>query len=57
MKTNRNTNYYVYTLNYNWMVNFQGEALLAAIDVAKPGNSKIRQMYNITGFPTLLYYE
>ncbi|XP_073954796.1 protein disulfide-isomerase A5 isoform X2 [Choristoneura fumiferana] len=35
----------------------RGEALLAAIDVAKPGNSKIRQIYNITGFPTLLYYE
>ncbi|XP_063837294.1 protein disulfide-isomerase A5 isoform X1 [Ostrinia nubilalis] len=35
----------------------KGEALLAAIDVAKPGNSKIRQLYNITGFPTLLYYE
>ncbi|KAJ2954256.1 hypothetical protein O0L34_g2505 [Tuta absoluta] len=35
----------------------KGEALLAAIDVAKPGNSKIRQVYNITGFPTMLYYE
>ncbi|XP_068632672.1 protein disulfide-isomerase A5 [Battus philenor] len=35
----------------------KGEALLAAIDVAKPGNSRIRQIYNITGFPTLLYYE
>ncbi|XP_063394414.1 protein disulfide-isomerase A5 [Cydia fagiglandana] len=35
----------------------RGEALLAAIDVAKPGNAKIRQLYNITGFPTLLYYE
>ncbi|PZC76327.1 hypothetical protein B5X24_HaOG204774 [Helicoverpa armigera] len=35
----------------------KGESLLAAIDVAKPGNSKIRQLYNITGFPTLLYYE
>lgn len=35
----------------------KGEALLAAIDVAKPGNSKVRQLYNITGFPTLLYYE
>ncbi|KAL0902335.1 hypothetical protein ABMA27_000231 [Loxostege sticticalis] len=35
----------------------KGEALLAAIDVAKPGNSKIRSQYNITGFPTLLYYE
>ncbi|CAH2103869.1 unnamed protein product [Euphydryas editha] len=35
----------------------KGEAFLAAIDVSKPGNSKIRQMYNITGFPTLLYFE
>lgn len=35
----------------------KGESLLAAIDVSKPGNSKIRQLYNITGFPTLLYYE
>ncbi|CAK1588630.1 unnamed protein product [Parnassius mnemosyne] len=35
----------------------KGEALLAAIDVSKPGNSQIRQLYNITGFPTLLYYE
>ncbi|XP_048488599.1 protein disulfide-isomerase A5 isoform X2 [Plutella xylostella] len=35
----------------------KGEALLAAIDVAKPGNAKIRQLYNITGFPTLLYFE
>ncbi|XP_049886276.1 protein disulfide-isomerase A5 [Pectinophora gossypiella] len=38
-------------------IDLKGEALLAAIDVAKPGNSKIRQTYNITGFPTLLYYE
>ncbi|KOB69003.1 Uncharacterized protein OBRU01_17456 [Operophtera brumata] len=38
-------------------VDLKGEALLAAIDVAKPGNSKIRQIYNITGFPTLYYYE
>lgn len=35
----------------------KGESILAAIDVAKPGNSKIRQLYNITGFPTLLYFE
>ncbi|XP_072930576.1 protein disulfide-isomerase A5 [Epargyreus clarus] len=35
----------------------KGEALLAAIDVAKPGNSKVRQLYNITGFPTLMFYE
>ncbi|XP_034839340.1 protein disulfide-isomerase A5 isoform X1 [Maniola hyperantus] len=35
----------------------KGEAILAAIDVSKPGNSKIRQLYNITGFPTLLFFE
>lgn len=31
--------------------------LLAAIDVNRPENSVIRKLYNITGFPTLLYYE
>ncbi|KAF9419772.1 hypothetical protein HW555_003771, partial [Spodoptera exigua] len=41
----------------NAAAELKGESLLAAIDVSKPGNSKIRQLYNITGFPTLLYYE
>lgn len=31
--------------------------ILAAIDVNRPENSVIRKQYNITGFPTLLYYE
>ncbi|XP_059618816.1 protein disulfide-isomerase A5 [Phlebotomus argentipes] len=31
--------------------------ILAAIDVNRPENSVIRKTYNITGFPTLLYYE
>ncbi|XP_055596873.1 protein disulfide-isomerase A5 [Uranotaenia lowii] len=31
--------------------------ILAAIDVNRPENSIIRKQYNITGFPTLLYYE
>ncbi|GAB0097313.1 protein disulfide-isomerase A5 [Sergentomyia squamirostris] len=31
--------------------------ILAAIDVNRPENSVIRKLYNITGFPTLLYYE
>lgn len=31
--------------------------VLAAIDVNRPENSVIRKLYNITGFPTLLYYE
>ncbi|XP_022911186.2 protein disulfide-isomerase A5 [Onthophagus taurus] len=35
----------------------QGEAYLAAIDVNRPENSGVRAQYNITGFPTLLYYE
>ncbi|VVD02782.1 unnamed protein product [Leptidea sinapis] len=35
----------------------KSEAMLAAIDVSKPGNSKLRTEYNITGFPTILYYE
>lgn len=31
--------------------------ILAAIDVNRPENSVIRKLYNISGFPTLLYYE
>lgn len=31
--------------------------VLAAIDVNRPENAVIRKLYNITGFPTLLYYE
>lgn len=31
--------------------------VLAAIDVNRPENAVIRKSYNITGFPTLLYYE
>jgi hypothetical protein len=31
--------------------------VLAGIDVNKPENSVLRKMYNITGFPTLLYFE
>lgn len=31
--------------------------VLAAIDVNRPENSMIRKTYNITGFPTILYYE
>ncbi|KAI4458811.1 protein disulfide-isomerase c17h9.14c-related [Holotrichia oblita] len=34
-----------------------GEAVLAAIDVNRPENAIIRTQYNISGFPTLLYYE
>ncbi|XP_052866478.1 protein disulfide-isomerase A5 isoform X2 [Anopheles cruzii] len=35
----------------------KGRYVLAAIDVNRPENSIIRKLYNITGFPTLLYYE
>lgn len=33
------------------------EAVLAAIDVNRPENTVLRGQYNITGFPTLLYFE
>lgn len=35
----------------------KGQAILAAIDVNRPENAAIRKHYNITGFPTLLYFE
>jgi len=31
--------------------------ILAAIDVNRPENSDVRKKYNITGFPTLLYFR
>lgn len=31
--------------------------ILAAIDVNRPENSVVRKLYNITGFPTLLYFD
>lgn len=31
--------------------------VIAAIDVNRPENSKVRRMFNITGFPTLIYFE
>ncbi|XP_045490093.1 protein disulfide-isomerase A5 [Pieris rapae] len=37
-------------------LDLKGEAMLAAMDVSKPHNSKLRYEYNITGFPTLLYF-
>lgn len=37
---------------YVWFL--QGEAFLAAMDVSKPGNSKIRQMFNITGLIVII---
>ena len=35
----------------------KGQAIIAAIDVNRPENAVIRKQYNITGFPTLLYFE
>ncbi|GFG28492.1 hypothetical protein Cfor_07337 [Coptotermes formosanus] len=35
----------------------KGHSILAAIDVNRPENAIIRQQYNITGFPMLLYFE
>ncbi|XP_066993332.1 protein disulfide-isomerase A5 [Anabrus simplex] len=35
----------------------KGHSVMAAIDVNRPENAIIRQQYNITGFPTLHYYE
>lgn len=35
----------------------KGHSVLAAIDVNRPENAVVRQLYNISGFPTLLYYE
>lgn len=35
----------------------KGTHILAAIDVNRPENIGIRVKYNITGFPTLLYFQ
>jgi len=35
----------------------KGTAVLAAMDVNKPENSPVARKYNVTGFPTLLYFE
>lgn len=35
----------------------KGHSILAAMDVNKPENSIVRKHFNITGFPTLLYFE
>jgi protein disulfide isomerase family A protein 5 len=32
-------------------------SILAAMDVDKSENYKIRTIYNITGFPTILYFK
>ncbi|KAG8197832.1 hypothetical protein JTE90_020110 [Oedothorax gibbosus] len=35
----------------------KGEAIMAAMDVNRPENAIVRQHFNITGFPTLLYFR
>lgn len=35
----------------------QGEAIIAAMDVNRPENGAARKKYNITGFPTMLYFR
>ncbi|CAL1297757.1 unnamed protein product [Larinioides sclopetarius] len=35
----------------------KNKAIMAAMDVNKPENTVVRQHFNITGFPTLLYFE
>lgn len=35
----------------------QGHSVLAAIDVNRPENTVVRSHYNVTGFPTLLYFQ
>ena len=35
----------------------KGSAVLAAMDVNKPENSAVSRKYNITGFPTLLFFD
>ena len=35
----------------------KGSAVLAAMDVNKPENSGVAKKYNVTGFPTLLYFS
>ncbi|XP_078580818.1 uncharacterized protein LOC144864522 isoform X2 [Branchiostoma floridae x Branchiostoma japonicum] len=35
----------------------KGQATLAGMDVDKPENEPVRRQFNITGFPTILYFE
>lgn len=35
----------------------KGHSILAAMDANKPENSVVRQQFNITGFPTMMYFE
>ena len=35
----------------------KGKVILAAMDVNQPDNAPVSRKYNITGFPTLLYFD
>ena len=35
----------------------KGVGNLAAVDVTKPANSVVRDAFNITGFPTIIYFQ
>lgn len=35
----------------------KGESVLAAVDVTKPENAGLSKKFNITGFPTLIYFQ
>ncbi|CAN7982492.1 unnamed protein product, partial [Ixodes hexagonus] len=35
----------------------KGHSVLAAMDLSKPENAVVRHHYNVTGFPTLIYFE
>lgn len=35
----------------------KGKHVIAAIDMERPENNQARKRFNITGFPTLLYFE
>jgi protein disulfide-isomerase-like protein len=35
----------------------KGKHVIAAMDMEKPENNKARKLFNITGFPTLLYFQ
>ena len=34
-----------------------GESMLAGMDVDQPHNQAVRTAFNITGFPTIMYFE
>ena len=44
-------------LNHHFLGFVLGTAIMAAMDVTLPNNNAISKKYNITGFPTLIYFE